>query len=112
MPACSNRPFDSFGNAIIKAISEYPKHKNNDIKLLYLVKRGDNINCEVNPSYPAIKNNITINEDIVFASYANISFNRFTAHPPEISVDQATYKQGHVAVDVMLEILNNKNENN
>ncbi|TXH20357.1 MAG: LacI family transcriptional regulator [Chitinophagaceae bacterium] len=60
----------------------------------------------------AIKNNITINEDIVFASYANISFNRFTAHPPEISVDQAPYKQGQIAVDVMLEILNNKNENN
>ena len=56
----------------------------------------------------AIKNNVTINEDIVFASYANISINRFTTFPPEISVDQAPYEQGQVAVEVMLEVLKNK----
>ena len=76
-------------------------------------KRPDAIICfndyvHLNAVDWAIKNNVIINEDIVFASYANISINRFTTFPPEISVDQAPYEQGQVAVDVMLEVLKNK----
>ncbi|AHF14550.1 LacI family DNA-binding transcriptional regulator [Niabella soli] len=58
----------------------------------------------------ALSNGIKINEEILFASYANISVNKHTAFPPVVSVDQFPYKQGEAAMKMMMHILNHKNE--
>lgn len=56
----------------------------------------------------ALTNNIQVNEDVLFASYANISQNKYAAYPPIISLDQFPYKQGHQAMNIMLNILEAK----
>lgn len=58
----------------------------------------------------AQKKHVKINEDILFASYANISVNKHTAHPPVVSVDQFPYKQGEEAMRVMMELLRKKQD--
>ncbi|MFT3904588.1 MAG: LacI family DNA-binding transcriptional regulator [Niabella sp.] len=54
----------------------------------------------------AVKNNIAVNKDILFASFANISLNKYTTYPPLVSIDQSPYKQGQNAVQMLLDILN------
>lgn len=54
---------------------------------------------------------IVVNDNILFASYANISINKYTLHPPAVSVDQYPYKQGQEAMNILIDILDkNKQE--
>ncbi|MFT4094262.1 MAG: LacI family DNA-binding transcriptional regulator [Niabella sp.] len=57
----------------------------------------------------AMQNDVLINEDILFASYANISANKHAAYPPAVSIDQFPYKQGRTAMEILVDILNKKN---
>lgn len=57
----------------------------------------------------ARKMNIKINEDIVFVSFANIPVCNYMENPPLASVEQFPYRQGQLATEILLEILNSKN---
>lgn len=63
----------------------------------------------------AEENGVQINNDIIFASYANISVNKYTSYPPVVSLDQYPYKQGQEAMNILKQILdkkiNNANDN-
>lgn len=51
---------------------------------------------------------INVNEDIAFASFANISMNKHAAFPPLVSIDQFPYIQGETAMKVLMGILDKK----
>jgi LacI family transcriptional regulator, repressor for deo operon, udp, cdd, tsx, nupC, and nupG len=53
---------------------------------------------------------IQINKDLVFASYANLPITNYTAHPPLVSVEQYPYGQGEKAMEIMIDLLNSKND--
>ena len=57
----------------------------------------------------ARKMNIKINEDIMFVSFANIPVCNYMENPPLASVEQFPYRQGQLATEILLEILNSKN---
>ena len=52
---------------------------------------------------------IKVNKDIIFASYANLPITSYTTHPPIVSLEQFPYKQGVRAMEMMMKILQNKN---
>ncbi len=54
----------------------------------------------------AVQNNILVNKDVYFTSFANISVNKHTSHPPVVSIDQFPYLQGQKAMQLMIDILN------
>ena len=56
----------------------------------------------------ALQNGIKVNEDIFFASYANISTNKYAAFPPLVSIDQFPYQQGQAAMNMLIDILQKK----
>ncbi|GAB3429710.1 LacI family DNA-binding transcriptional regulator [Niabella aquatica] len=56
----------------------------------------------------ALQNGILVNEDILFASYANISVNKHAAYPPAVSLDQFPYQQGQTAMNMLLKIIEKK----
>ncbi|WP_262920078.1 substrate-binding domain-containing protein [Niabella hibiscisoli] len=56
----------------------------------------------------ALQKGVNINEDILFASYANISANKHAAYPPVVSLDQFPYQQGQTAMNMLIDILNKK----
>ncbi len=56
----------------------------------------------------AHKLGIHVNEDIAFASYANLPINSYTAFPPMLSIEQYPYRQGERALQVLIGILNQK----
>lgn len=56
----------------------------------------------------ALQNGIDVNEDILFASYANISANKHAAYPPAVSLDQFPYQQGQTAMNLLMDILQKK----
>ncbi|MBB1285725.1 LacI family DNA-binding transcriptional regulator [Flavisolibacter sp. BT320] len=56
------------------------------------------------------QNGIGVNKDLVFASYANLPITNYTAHPPLVSVEQYPYGQGEKAMEMMIAILNKKND--
>lgn len=51
---------------------------------------------------------IKVNDEILFASFANISINKHAAYPPVVSIDQYPYRQGQAAMDMLISILNEK----
>lgn len=51
---------------------------------------------------------IRINKDITFVSYANLPITSYTAYPPLASIEQYPYSQGKSAMEVMMKILNDK----
>lgn len=51
---------------------------------------------------------VKVNDDILFASFANISINKYAAHPPVVSVDQYPYRQGQAAINMLISLLNAK----
>lgn len=55
--------------------------------------------------------NIKVNEDILFASYANLPITDYTSYPPKISLEQYPYKQGEKAIEMMIKILHLKELN-
>lgn len=56
----------------------------------------------------AAKNNIVVNKEIVFASYANLPITSYTAFPPLASIEQYPYRQGEKAMEILINIFNNK----
>jgi LacI family transcriptional regulator, repressor for deo operon, udp, cdd, tsx, nupC, and nupG len=59
----------------------------------------------------AQKNNVAVNKDIIFVSYANLPITSYTAYPPLASVEQYPYSQGEKAMQMIVKILNDKMEN-
>ena len=59
----------------------------------------------------AQKQNIQVNKDIAFVSYANLPITSYTAFPPLASIEQYPYGQGKKAMELMIKILNDKAEN-
>lgn len=55
---------------------------------------------------------IKVNEDIIFASYANLPITSYTSHPPVISLEQYPYKQGEKAMEMIMKVLREKAEGN
>ena len=55
---------------------------------------------------------IQVNKDLVFASYANLPITNYTAHPPLVSVEQYPYGQGEKAMEILINLLNEKKEEN
>lgn len=58
----------------------------------------------------ALKQNIQVNKDIVFLSYANLPITNYTAYPPLVSIEQYPYGQGERAMQMIIRILNMTNE--
>lgn len=56
----------------------------------------------------ARQQNIEVNKDIVFVSYANLPITNYTAYPPIVSVEQYPYGQGERAMEIMIRILQEK----
>lgn len=56
----------------------------------------------------AREKNIKINEDITFVSYSNLPMSNHTAFPPVASLEQFPYQQGQKATEVLIELLNKK----
>ncbi|MEO6916790.1 MAG: LacI family DNA-binding transcriptional regulator, partial [Chitinophagaceae bacterium] len=54
--------------------------------------------------------NIKVNTDVLFASYANLPMTAYTSNPPVVSVEQYPYKQGEKAMEMMMRLLQNKND--
>jgi LacI family repressor for deo operon, udp, cdd, tsx, nupC, and nupG len=52
----------------------------------------------------AMKNNLRINKDLTFVSYANLPLSHYTAHPPIASVEQFPYQQGQKATEILLKL--------
>ncbi|MGN6402867.1 MAG: LacI family DNA-binding transcriptional regulator [Flavisolibacter sp.] len=59
----------------------------------------------------AQQQNIQVNKDIIFVSYANLPITGYTAYPPLVSIEQYPYGQGERAMEIMIKILNDKSEN-
>lgn len=57
----------------------------------------------------AQKQNIKVNKDIVFVSYANLPITNYTAFPPVVSIEQYPRRQGQRSMEIMIDILNEKN---
>lgn len=53
----------------------------------------------------ASKNNITVNKQIIFVSFANLPITSYTAYPPLASIEQHPYKQGEKAMDILMNVL-------
>ncbi len=56
----------------------------------------------------AMEKGINVNDEILFASYANISANKHAAFPPAVSIDQFPYQQGQTAMNLLMNILHEK----
>ncbi len=59
----------------------------------------------------AKQNNIKVNKDIAFVSYANLPITNYTAYPPLVSIEQYPYGQGEKAMEIIMKIMNDKLEN-
>lgn len=59
----------------------------------------------------AYNQNLQINKDIAFVSYANLPITGYMAHPPLVSIEQYAYGQGEKAMEIMMRILNDKAKN-
>lgn len=58
----------------------------------------------------AQQQNIQVNKDIIFVSYANLPITSYTAFPPLVSVEQYPYGQGERAMEIMIKILSDRSE--
>lgn len=59
----------------------------------------------------ARQQNVQVNKEIVFVSYANLPITSYTAHPPLASIEQYPYRQGEKAMELLINILNEKSVN-
>lgn len=59
----------------------------------------------------AQKQHIDIDKDLVFVSYANLSITKYTAFPPLASIEQYPYGQGEKAMELVVKILHDREEN-
>lgn len=53
---------------------------------------------------------LKINKDIAFVSYANEPWNNYTMYPPMASVEQFPYLQGQKATEMLMELINNRDQ--
>lgn len=60
----------------------------------------------------ARQQNIEVNKEIVFVSFANLPITSYIAHPPLASIEQYPYRQGEKAMELLINILNEKSVNN
>ena len=51
-----------------------------------------------------------INKDISFVSFANLPISTYSAYPPLASVEQFPYKQGQKAMEILIELMNKRND--
>jgi len=58
----------------------------------------------------ARKLKLAINRDVEFVSYANLPLINYMEYVPAASVEQFPYLQGHKAADILLDLLNQKNQ--
>lgn len=58
----------------------------------------------------AQQQNIQVNKDIVFVSYANLPITNYTAFPPLASIEQYPYGQGEKAMEIMIKVLHERAE--
>lgn len=56
----------------------------------------------------AHRQGIAVNKDIVFVSYANLPITNYTAFPPLASIEQYPYGQGERAMELLVQVLNEK----
>lgn len=56
----------------------------------------------------AKQHNIKVNQDVIFASYANLSITNYTAFPPILSIEQYPYLQGEKAMEVLMHLIDIK----
>ncbi|OLY91592.1 transcriptional regulator, LacI family [Cnuella takakiae] len=56
----------------------------------------------------AHRQGVAVNKDIVFVSYANLPITSYTAFPPIASIEQYPYGQGEKAMDLLIQVLNEK----
>lgn len=56
----------------------------------------------------AQQQDIKINKDIVFVSYANLPITSYMAYPPLVSIEQYPYGQGEKAMEIMIHILQDR----
>lgn len=54
----------------------------------------------------AQQQNIQVNKDILFLSYANLPITAYTAYPPVVSIEQYPYGQGEMAMEILNKLLN------
>lgn len=54
--------------------------------------------------------NLRINKDIFFVSYANLPITTYLDHPPAASVEQFPYQQAEKATNVLMELIQKKGE--
>jgi DNA-binding LacI/PurR family transcriptional regulator len=59
----------------------------------------------------AQQQNIEVNKDIVFVSYANLPITSYIAYPPLASIEQYPYRQGEKAMELLVKILHEKSQN-
>lgn len=59
----------------------------------------------------AQQHGIKVNDDVIFTSFANISITKHTAFPPAASIDQYPYQQGRLAIETLVKILEETEEN-
>jgi LacI family transcriptional regulator len=60
----------------------------------------------------AKKQNVKINEEISFVSFANLPICHYMENPPLASVEQFPYEQGKKAAEVLWQLLDNSPEDN
>jgi LacI family transcriptional regulator, repressor for deo operon, udp, cdd, tsx, nupC, and nupG len=60
----------------------------------------------------ARQQNIWVNKDIAFVSYANLPITGYTADPPLVSLEQYPYGQGEKAMEIMISLLDAKAKEN
>jgi LacI family transcriptional regulator len=58
----------------------------------------------------ALEQQLVINKDTTFVSYANLPLRSYMAYPPIASVEQYPYQQGQKATEILLELLSGKND--
>jgi LacI family transcriptional regulator len=58
----------------------------------------------------ALEQQLIIDKDITFVSYANLPLSSYMAYPPIASVEQYPYQQGQKATEILLELLSGKND--
>jgi len=58
----------------------------------------------------ANKQQIDVNKEMAFVSYANLPITSYTAHPPMVSVEQYPYSQGLKAMEMMMQLLQHKQD--
>ncbi|HEY4155687.1 MAG TPA: LacI family DNA-binding transcriptional regulator [Puia sp.] len=58
----------------------------------------------------ARKSNIRMNKDLCFVSFANEAITNYLEHPPIASIEQFPYQQGEKAMEILLQLMEKKND--